>query len=211
MAGRRVTVEDVMAVAREDAKFYEVSGGGVTLSGGEPLVQGEFATAILRQCKAEGFHTAIDTSGHVSWKVIEEALPYMDLVLYDIKHIAALRHKQYTGASNRLILDNLRRLCHHGVPIEVRMPIIPTINDSKKFIESAARVLSSLDNITAVRLLAYHRLAGSKYQSLERENNMPDVASPSEHQIRQVATWISRYGLRVIISSALETFRRTAP
>lgn len=199
MAGRRVAVDDVMAVVREDAAFYETSGGGVTLSGGEPLLQGEFATAILRRCKAEGFHTAIDTCGHVRWKVIQEALPHVDLVLYDLKHISPQQHRQYTGASNRLILNNLRRLSGCGVPVEVRMPVIPTINDSREVVEPAAQFLGSLDNITAVRLLSYHRLAGSKYHSLGQENSMPDVASPSKRQMRRIATWIRRHGLNVVV------------
>ena len=199
MAGKRASVEDVMAIVREDAAFYETSGGGVTLSGGEPLLQGDFTAAVLRQCKAEGFHTAIDTCGHASWEVIEETLPHVDLALYDLKHMSPQQHKRYAGATNRLILDNLRRISDYGVPIEIRMLIVPTINDFQESVESAARLLSSLENITAVRLLAYHRLAGSKYRSLGQENSMPDVPSPSASQMRQIATWIRRYGLNVIV------------
>ena len=199
MVGRQVSVEDVMAVVREDAPFYERSGGGVTLSGGEPLVQGDFTEALLKQCTAEGFHTAIDTSGQVAWRVINRVLPYVDLVLYDIKHVSPHQHQLYTGASNNLILSNLRRLCGCGVPVEIRMPIIPTINDSKETIMSTARFLESLNNISAVRLLPYHRLAGSKYQSLGLENTMPDVASPTARHMRQIAQWMRQYGLKVIL------------
>jgi len=199
MAGRRVSVDDVMAVVREDAGFYEVSGGGVTLSGGEPLLQAEFAAALLQKCKVEGFHTAVQTCGQVQWKVIEEALPYVDLWLYDLKHISPQRHKRYTGASNRLILSNLRRLSGRGASIEVHMLIVPTINDSREDIESAARFLASLKNIEAVRLLAYHRLAGSKYLSLGRENTLPDVPSPSRRRLLQVARWIRQHGLKVVV------------
>lgn len=202
MAGKRVSVDDVMAVVREDITFYESSGGGITLSGGEPLLQDKFTTAILQQCKAEGFHTAIDTCGHIGWRVMQKALPFVDLVLYDIKHISPLQHQRYTGATNRLILANLHRLCDFGVPIEIRMVIIPTINDSRELIESTAQLLGSLHNITAVRLLAYHRLAGSKYDSLGKENNMPEVASPSQRRMRQIATWISCFGLNVIVPPA---------
>lgn len=205
MAGHRVSVDDVMAVVREDATFYAVSGGGVTLSGGEPLFQGKFATALLQQCTAEGFHTALDTCGHVRWDIVEHALPYVDLVLYDLKHISAKCHKQYTGESNRLILKNLRRLDGSDVPIEIRMPIIPTINDSRKTIDTAARFLASLSNITAVRLLAYHRLAGSKYHSLGRENTLPDVAPPSGSQMRRIAGWIRQHGLPVIVPETIDT------
>ena len=199
MVGRRVSVDDMMTVVREDATFYEVSGGGVTLSGGEPLLQDEFTMALLTQCQAEGFHTAIDTSGQVRWRILDKILPHVDLVLYDVKHISPHNHKRYTGVSNRLILNNLRRLCDYGVPIEIRMPIIPTINDSKKIIESTARFLGSLNNITAVRLLPYHRLAGSKYQSLGQENTMPNVTPPSTSQMQQIVQLISQCGLKMII------------
>jgi len=199
MVGRQVSVDDVMTVVREDSTFYEVSGGGITLSGGEPLLQGDFTVALLMQCKVEGFHTAIDTCGQVPWTVINKVLPHVDLVLYDVKHISPHNHKRYTGASNRLILNNLRRLCDYGVPVEIRMPIIPTINDSKKTIESTASFLGSMNNITAVRLLPYHRLAGSKYQSLGQENTMPDVAPPSTRQMQQISDSMSHYGLKIIL------------
>lgn len=199
IAGQRVSVDEVMAVVREDAKFYEISGGGITLSGGEPLFQAEFTTAILRQCRTDGFHTALDTCGNAEWHRFEQALPFVDLILYDIKHISPRLHKQYTGVSNRRILENLRMLSRYGVPIEIRMPIIPTINDSRETIEKTARLLGSLRNIKAVRLLTYHRLAGSKYQSLGQLNTMPDVASPSKRQMRQIARWISQHGINVIV------------
>jgi pyruvate formate lyase activating enzyme len=202
MAGRRVSVDDVMTVAREDNTFYKSSGGGITLSGGEPLQQDKFTTAILQQCKAEGFHTAIDTCGHVSWRAMQKALPFVDLVLYDIKHISPLEHQRYTGANNRLILANLHRLCDFGVPVEIRMVIIPTINDSRELIEPTIQLLGSLNNITAVRLLSYHRLAGSKYDSLGKENTMPEVAPPGQRRMQQIAKWISRFGLKVILPPA---------
>jgi len=205
MAGQRLSVEDVMTVVRQDATFYTVSGGGVTLSGGEPLFQGAFATALLRQCNAEGFHTALDTCGHVRWAIMERALPYVDLVLYDLKHISPPRHQQYTGVSNRLILENLRRLSRSSVPIEIRMPIIPTINDSRETIDAAARFLASLSHIIAVRLLAYHRLAGSKYHSLGRENTLPDVTPPSGRQMQRIAGWIRQHGLPVIVPETIDT------
>ena len=197
--GRPVTVEEVMDEVRRDAGFYETSGGGVTLSGGEPLLQTDFATALLRQCKSEGFHAAIDTCGQVSWKKMQTALPYVDMVLFDLKHMDPQRHRQHTGVSNRLILSNLRRLSRWGVPIEVRMPIIPGINDDRESVDAAARLLASLDNVAGVRLLAYHRLAGEKYRSLGLENTMPDVEPPEQNQMDEIGTWIGRLGLKVIV------------
>lgn len=199
MYGREVTVEDVMAEVRKDAAFYERSGGGVTLSGGEPLMQADFTAALLRQCKAEGFHTALDTCGHAAWEAVEKALPHVDLVLYDVKYVDPDRHREQTGASNRRILANLRKLSRRGVPVEVRMLIIPTVNDSPDDIEAAADFLAPLENITAVRLLAYHRLAGSKYERLGRENTMPDVGPPGREQLERIAARIASRGLKVIV------------
>jgi pyruvate formate lyase activating enzyme len=199
LAGKKTSVEEVMTAIREDSKFYEKSGGGVTLSGGEPLLQGEFATAILRECKAEGFHTAVETCGQVSWANMEKALPYVDLWLYDLKHFSPDSHERYTGSPNRLILENLSRISSRGAAVEVHMLIVPTINDSRDEVESAARFLASLPRIEAVRLLSYHRLAGSKYESLGRENTMPDVPSPTIHHLQKVARWIRQYGIHVFL------------
>ena len=198
MYGRQVTVEDVMVEVRKDTVFYENSAGGVTLSGGEPLFQREFTTSLLRQCKAESFHTALDTCGQVSWSTFEEALPFVDLVLYDLKHIDAAAHSQHTGTPNTRILDNLRRLGSRGVPIEIRMPIIPTINDSQPVIESTGAFLASLDSVTAVRLLPYHRLGTAKYLRLGRPNSMPDVEPPDKQRMKEIAGWLRRDGLKII-------------
>jgi pyruvate formate lyase activating enzyme len=197
MEGKEMTVEEVMVELRKDIPFYENSNGGITLSGGEPMFQHEFALAILKQCKAEGLHTAIDTSGQVSWGVYERILPYVDLVLYDFKHIDAAAHKKYTGVSNELILDNLVKMSEYGVPIEIRIPIIPGINDSKKDVVSAAMFLSTLENITWVELLPYHRLGESKYSRLGEEYKLDGLETPSKEQMNEIAEWIRSYGLEV--------------
>lgn len=196
--GRRVTVDEVMALLGEDAAFYAASGGGVTLSGGEPLLQPAFAAAVLRRCKAAGFHTALDTCGHVGWRAFEQALPYVDLALYDVKHMSAARHKALTGASNRLVLDNLRRLDACGVPSEIRMVIVPGVNDAPDVIAEAGAFLASLRHVQAVRLLPYHRLAGSKYLGLGLPNTMPDGDTPDAAHMQQVAGWLAAYGLQTV-------------
>ena len=198
MIGRDVTVEDVMVEVRKDAPFYRRSGGGVTVSGGEPLIQGEFATALLRQCQAEGFHTALDTSGHVPWKTLVAAAEHADLVLYDLKHIDSANHDKYTGAFNDMILDNLRRLSSLGVGIEIRMPIVPGLNDSPHDIDAAGQFINSLDNnVVAVRLLAYHRLAASKYARLGRDNPAGDIELPDEDHLKKIAEQLSGFSLTV--------------
>jgi pyruvate formate lyase activating enzyme len=199
MAGRLVSIDDVMAVIREDATFYALSAGGITLSGGEPLMQDKFAVALLQQAKSENFHTALDTSGHVDWDIFEQALPFLDLVLYDLKHIDPLLHHRYVGASNRRILMNLGKLSRRGVPIEIRIPIIPTFNDSHDCIESTALFLTSLPSLQSVRLLAYHRFAASKYRSVGRIDCMPNVPVPTREQLQNIADHLCSHGLQVIV------------
>jgi pyruvate formate lyase activating enzyme len=199
MAGREVTAAEVLDEVRLDSGFYAESGGGVTLSGGEPLMQAEFATEILKLCKAEGLHTALDTCGQVQWRAYEDALPFTDLVLYDVKHMSSEIHKRYTGVGNERIIDNLVKISQYGVPIEIRMVMLPTINDSREFVSSAAELLASLDNITAVRLLPYHRLAGSKYLQLGKADTMPDVLEPTDADLQQPAQWLRDAGLEVIL------------
>ncbi len=195
--GREVTVEDVMIEVRKDAPFYKTSGGGVTVSGGEPLGQGEFTTALLRQCQTEGFHTALDTSGHAPWKTLSAAAAHADLVLYDLKHIDSAVHDKYTGSFNDLILENLRRLGGFGVDIEIRMPIVPGLNDSQHDIDAVGQFVSSLDNVVAVRLLAYHRLAASKYERVGRENPAGDIELPDEDHLKQIAERLAGFSLTV--------------
>ncbi len=199
MIGRQVSVEDIMAEVRKDATFYRTSGGGVTISGGEPLMQNEFTTAILRQCRAEGFHTALDTSGQGSWESLQAAAAHADLVLYDLKVIDPGAHKAHTGIDNELILANLRRLCQLGSPVEIRMPIVPGMNDSPGDIDAAGELISSLDNISGVRLLAYHRLAAAKYERLGRANPAGDLKSPDADHLAKIAERLAGFSLTVMI------------
>jgi pyruvate formate lyase activating enzyme len=208
--GRETTVSEVMAEVAKDASFYALSGGGVTLSGGEPLLQGRFARALLRACRRRGFHTALDTCGHVPWPALRASLPCVDLVLYDLKHADPDLHRRYTGASNERILRNLHRLAERAVPVEIRIPLLPSINDSPQVIDAVAALLAPLGNITGVRLLAYHRLAGSKYARLGRENTLPEVPSPAADDLARVAARIGRHGLRVFIPEQGESVNGSA-
>jgi len=198
MIGREMTVEEVMTELRKDAPFYQTSGGGVTVSGGEPLLQSEFVTELLRQCKAEGFHTALDTCGQAPWEAIETVIEHVDLVLYDVKEVDTARHEQHTGAPNEQITDNLRRLGRCGVPIEIRIPIIQGMNDSLQYAESAGEFLAGIENITAVRLLAYHRLAAAKYARLGRDDPAKDLKPPDTDQLDKFAAKLAGFGLTVL-------------
>ena len=197
MEGKEVTVEEVMVELRKDIPFYENSDGGITLSGGEPLLQHSFSLAILKQCKEEELHTAIDTCGHVPWRICEEVLPYVDLVLYDFKHTDSVKHKLYTGVRNELILENLVKMGEYGIPIEVRMPIIPTINDDKETIVATSIFLKPVKNITRVELLPYHRLGESKYKRLEMEYKAEGLQPPEKERMNEIAEWIRDCGVEV--------------
>ena len=201
MEGQEVTVAEVMAELRKDRPFYENSGGGITLSGGEPTLQHEFVLALLKQCKAEGLHTTLDTAGQTPWRIFETLLPYVDLVLYDLKQIDDHKHKKYTGVSNRLILENLRKLGASGMPIEIRMPIIPDINDAQAEITGAAEFLSGVKGITRVQLLPFHKLGESKYARLGSDYRLHDLVSPSSAQMNEIADWVRAYGLAVQVGS----------
>lgn len=192
MAGKSMSVEQVVEVFAEDSKFFEISRGGVTLSGGEPFVQHRFTAALLKRCKEEGFHTAVDTSGAIQWPIIEQSLSNIDLMLYDLKHMDPAEHKKLTGNSNELSFENLKRLAAAGVPLEVRMPIIPTINDDPEHIESAGRFIAELANVVAVKLLPYHSFAGSKYKSVGRANTLPVVESPSQDELNALANLLHK-------------------
>jgi len=179
--GRKVTVEQLLPLILEDRDFYETSGGGVTLSGGECLIQGEFCLALLKRLKAEGIHTAVDTCGCVPRETLRQVLPYTDIFLYDIKAMDEDVHLRCTGRSNRLILDNLRFLDAMGCALEVRIPLVPGYNDNQ--MEKIAAFLKPLKQVRAVRVLPYHNYAESKYEALSMENTLPPTL-PTPEQLR---------------------------
>jgi pyruvate formate lyase activating enzyme len=187
LVGKRMTVGSVLDVLLEDCSFYETSNGGVTLSGGEPFAQPAFTRALLRACRGAGMHTAVDTSGYAPWPVLESALPFVDLVLFDIKHLDAGTHRSWTGRDNGLILANLRRIADDGKPIEIRVPIVPGVNTDDAHLEAIANLAVGLGSLVGVRLLGYHGLAGSKYASIGRPNRLPTVGSPSREALEAMA------------------------
>ncbi len=197
--GRRITVEEAAARLLEDRIFYHDT-GGVTLSGGEPLLQAAFCAELLARLKAEGIHCAVDTCGHVSWEAFGRVLPLTDLFLYDFKVASTAKHKACTGQGNELILENLRRLDASGKLIEIRMIQVPGYNMEPADLHAAGEFLGALRNVTAVRLLAYHGLARSKYQTVGHTDTMPQVDSPSAEDLDRSAALLTPYGLRVINS-----------
>ncbi|MBO5867397.1 MAG: glycyl-radical enzyme activating protein [Oscillospiraceae bacterium] len=179
--GKEMTVAQVLAAVLEDRDFYETSGGGVTLSGGECLMQADFCRELLQALKAEGIHTAVDTCGFVSWESIDKVLPYTDLFLYDIKAFDEAVHMACTGQSNKRILENLAYLDAQGADIEVRIPYVPECNAHQ--MEKIAAFLAPFSHIRAVKVLGYHNYAGTKYAALGMENTLP-LCLPTEAEVQ---------------------------
>ena len=179
--GKTVTVDELLPLLLEDREFYENSGGGVTLSGGECLMQADFCAELLRLLKAEGITTAVDTCGFVSRSSLDKVIPYADVFLYDIKAADEDVHKRLTGVSNAVILENLRYLDSLGKAIEIRIPYVPEHNSDQ--MEGIAAILSEIKNVTKIRVLPYHSYASHKYSALDIKNTLPAVI-PQDCEIK---------------------------
>jgi pyruvate formate lyase activating enzyme len=197
--GRRVTVGEIIAQIERDVIFYDQSGGGATFSGGEPLVQAAFLLELLRACHARGIHTALDTSCYAPWEVIEAVSACADLFLCDLKHMDPVAHKQITGVSNELILDNLRRLARLGQEIVIRVPIIPGVNDDEENVARTGRFAVALDGVRRVDILPYNRAALGKLARLTGEYDLLDCERPSDERLRAIARQLEQCGLAVKI------------
>lgn len=181
--GRDVTVGEVMEIVKRDRIYYRRSNGGLTLSGGESLCQPEFARALLKSAKKIGISTALESTACVPVQSVEMVLPYLDQYLLDIKHMDPVKHKMFTGKDNRIILENARKIAEFTTcELSIRIPVIPTFNDTKEEIIEIARFASSLKTVKRVHLLPYHRLGQDKYEGLNRTYQMADILPPSmEH------------------------------
>jgi pyruvate formate lyase activating enzyme len=201
LIGRRVTVEEVLAEAVRDALYFEASGGGLTLSGGEPLAQPDFAAELLRRYKHEekGRHTAVETCGFAEWPVFEKLAEDVDLFLYDLKHMDPLEHQRLTGVDNRLILENVRRLAEAGRALVIRLPLITGINDSAQNLEATADFVRALPGVSRIDLLPYHRLGESKYRRLGKAYALGGEPSLGSGQAAQALSVLKAKGLDVTI------------
>ena len=202
--GRVVTVDEVMEKVRKDKYFYLTSQGGLTVSGGEPLYQFDFTRELLRRAHGENINTAIETCGYAPWGRYELILPYLDLVLYDIKHMDPVKHKKMTGVSNRLILSNLKKLSQSGIPLVIRLPLIPSFNINRDNISRTAEFILSLDNVVEVNLMSFHQLGKDKYYRLCREyplKNLKSLDADAEGvvRIREIKTALETHGLNVTV------------
>lgn len=182
LAGREYSADELLEQIKRDAAFYGEK-GGVTFSGGECLLQAEPLSELMKMCKGLGINTAVDTSGCVPYESIKRVLPYTDLFLYDVKCLDGERHKKFTGVSNELILNNLKRLLEAGARVTVRVPVIPTVNDSAEDMERLRMLLNGFGGDFSVELLPYHPMGNGKVAALGLEGctfDIPDASKMAE-------------------------------
>jgi pyruvate formate lyase activating enzyme len=192
-------VKEVLEEIEKDMTFFNESGGGVTFSGGEPLLQHDFLNALLIECKERGIHTIVQTCGFAPYETVDRVHDKVDLFLYDIKIMDDRKHRKYTGASNAQILENLKKLAENGSSIVVSFPIIPGINDDDKNVTRIARFIQPLPNIEQVNLLPYHRAGIEKYKNLGKPYKLDRIQPPSDQRIKSIKQKIEGFGIRVAV------------
>lgn len=198
LKGKTMTIQQAIKELKKDATIFRRSGGGVTLSGGEPLVQYDFASQLLLACKSQGWDTAIETTGFGSSEAIEKVIPYVDTVLLDIKHIDPYTHKKFTGLSNEIILKNAKRISQITKTV-VRVPIIPGFNYSYKDIEDIAKFVKTLNNVDTIHLLPYHTFGENKYDLLGIEYALDGLKRLSKEDLNEHKKIVESYGIKCII------------
>ena len=196
LVGRYYSPEELLAEALKDEPFYKTSGGGITVSGGEPTLQPEPLRAFLRLCKQSGLHTALETCGFTSWEVLGGLLPDVDLVLFDIKAVDPGLHRRLTGRDNTTILANLRHLAETGLPVIPRIPLIPTMNATDDNLRATAELLAEL-GLQTVHLMPYHRLGESKLSRLDSPLAALGLTELTAEDKERATSWFTARGLTV--------------
>ena len=194
--GRDVTVREIIEIVKKDMPYYRRSGGGMTLSGGEMLCQSDFAYALLRCAKEACINTAVETTGFAPFEKIEKMLPYIDTVLMDIKHTDSAKHKAFTTQPNELILENAVKIAEKANKLIIRVPVIPTFNDTEEEIASIAKFAASLRGVKEINLLPYHNFGKDKYIGLGREYLMGELPSPTEERMQILKSVAESCGLK---------------
>ena len=197
LTGEKKNVSEIMQIVEQDSLYYENSKGGVTFSGGEPLLSDSFLIDLLKASRSRSFHTAVDTALNIDWSKIKKIIPFTDLFLVDFKHPDTVAHRHATGVDNTLILENLKKLSVEHDHIWIRIPIIPTFNVDIHVLEKMAEFLCSLDRIERVDLLPFHSLANGKYTSLGREYKASRLTVPSSEEMGNFRQLFRDYGLPV--------------
>ena len=197
IAGQEMTAAQVMTEIERDIPFYDESDGGVTFSGGEPLLQRDFLLALLRACKEKEIHTALDTCGFATWETLDSIRKHVDLFLYDLKLMDDAKHRKFTGVSNKLILANLQALSLRGHDIILRVPIIPGINNDNENIRQIGTFAAALPHLNQVDILPYHHAAVEKYRRLKKVYGLPETHPPSDERMAKIAQILEEFGLQV--------------
>jgi len=199
LVGDERTVEELYQDVMKDSPFYRRSGGGVTVGGGEPTMQHEFVTAFLKECKKTFIHTALETCMYVKWEYLERILEHVDLLYFDIKHIDPRIHKEITGVSNELILENARK-ASEMLPIIIRIPLIPGLNDSEENLLKTGNFAAELgENLLRIELLPYHTFGTGNYEQLGRDYKLKDIEPPTEEYMNELKKIIESCGVKVQI------------
>lgn len=199
LAGRQITVEELFQEVNKDSPFYRRSKGGITVGGGEPTMQHEFVTAFLKRCKQTYIHTALESCGYVKWEYLEKILEYLDFAYFDIKHMDPLIHKEITGVSNEMILENIKK-SSELLPVIIRIPVAPRLNDSDANILATAKFAAELgNNLQRIELLPYHKFGTHLYDQLDMEYNLKDVEPPSDEHMERLKKLIESCGIKAQI------------
>ena len=202
IVGEEKTISELLDIVMEDRDFYMLSGGGVTLGGGEVTSQPEAAASLLDACKRKGINTAIETCGYVKPENLKMMAPFVDLFLFDIKHIDSERHYEWTGVRNELIIDNVKWLLGNNKNVKIRMPLLKGVNDRREDIEGIVKLLTpyqDYDNFKGIDLLPYHKMGVNKYKQLGMEYQIKGDPSLSAEDLDRIEKWISEYDLPVAV------------
>ncbi len=201
VVGQSYTLDDLKKVVQKESVFIEESGGGITFSGGEPLMQSNFVIGALKMFKEMNIHTCIDTSGQADSTIIDSVIPLTDLFLFDIKHLDDEVHKKYTGVSNSLIMSNYTRIIERGKDVIIRIPIIPGINDDNNHLDLLRDyiVSSGKSSIRRIDLLPYHKIGQAKYRRFGLDYKMDGIEQPSEERMNELKMFFEEPGFKVKI------------
>lgn len=201
VAGQYYSTDEVLKILESDRVFIDKSGGGVTFSGGEPMLQTQFLLEVLEECKMKEFHTAVDTSGYSSPENFKAVIPFTDLFLFDIKHLDEKKHIELTGVSNVSILENFRIIVNSGKDMMIRIPVIPGYNDDQLYFKRLRDFIAAIDSesIRKINLLPYHSIGSSKYKRFNIQNRMDNVEQPSAERMTELKYYFEKTGIKVKI------------
>ncbi len=200
--GKEMTAQEVFEEVNKDKMFYEGTNGGVTISGGEPLMQLNFLAAVFKLCRAAGIHTCMETTGYTSTKSFEQVLPLTDHILFDLKNMDSHLHQKFTGKTNRLILDNAELTAESGIPLMFRMPLVPGFNDTLQNIDATADFIKTIgrDNLQGIELMPYHRMGMGKYEALDKEYALNSIKPCEPEYVESIRQRFEDLGVKCTIS-----------